>query len=566
MLQKGLCKQVAEQFKRVKDHRYLYTRGSRFYFRRSIPDTARSAFDGKREVQISLGEVSLAKARHLLTEELARFEEKLGAASGMLSPVAQIQLERKRMPSKEQIDARVRLWLKERLERDYISPANDAEAISEAKDHLANLEASITGVQRGIAFGASEPSLSTEWIAEALVEQNGWQVDKQSDAYRHLIRSIGRGQVEWAHQRALEIRGEPRSVLDQTFSAEEYRRDDERRRAGEADEPVSLSILFEGYLGEATLAPATVKAWRRFIEAFIAFHGNDDASKVTLAHVVAWKEHLLTTPKENGTPRAAKTVRDTYLAALKAVYRWAAENGKVPNNPAAAVRVIGRSGKSTRSKGLNDEEAGKILAATFEVPPTKLSVERARARRWVPWLCAYMGARVNEITQLRAEDVRCKGGIWTIHITPEAGSTKNCKAREVALHPHIIEQGFLVAIKGLQGAIFYDPARHRGGKEGNPQYKKVGEHLARWVRSLGVTHPEVQPNHGWRHRFKSEARIANMDNEIRDVIQGHRPRTEGEDYGDTFPVVSLRELKKLRRYPIQTPTVQVQNSGEVTET
>ena len=138
-----------------------------------------------------------------------------------------------------------------------------------------------------------------------------------------------------------------------------------------------------------------------------------------------------------------------------------------------------------------------------------------------------------------------------IRITPEAGSVKNYRARDVPLHPHLIEQGFLQAIEGKKGPLFFDPGRYRGGSEGNPQAKKVGEHLATWVRGIGVNHPEVQPNHGWRHRFKTEARKANMSPEVRDAIQGHVPRTEGEAYGDFSAEVMLREINKLPRYELQ---------------
>jgi integrase len=33
------------------------------------------------------------------------------------------------------------------------------------------------------------------------------------------------------------------------------------------------------------------------------------------------------------------------------------------------------------------------------------------ARRWVPWLMAYSGARCGEITQLRKEDIPCATGL-----------------------------------------------------------------------------------------------------------------------------------------------------------
>jgi len=255
-------------------------------------------------------------------------------------------------------------------------------------------------------------------------------------------------------------------------------------------------------------------------------------------------------PSDGSKAKSARTVRDSYLPAVRSVFKWAAGNGKIAHNPAAGVSVGGKRKPSVRDRGFTEDEARLILSVALTPPPDRLSPERKLARRWVPWICAYTGARVNEITQLRAEDVKLQQNIWTIYITPEAGSTKDGKARTVALHPHLLDQGFLRAISGATGPLFYDPALYRGGSEGNPQYKKVGEYLARWVRDEGVTDPNVWPNHGWRHRFKTEARRARIDPEIRDAIQGHVPRTEGEAYGEMPIEVIWAAIRKLPRYKI----------------
>ena len=93
------------------------------------------------------------------------------------------------------------------------------------------------------------------------------------------------------------------------------------------------------------------------------------------------------------------------------------------------------------------------------------------ARRWVPWICAYTGARVNEITQLRPEDFMVHEGIDVIRIIADA--TKRQEYRLVPLHDHLLEQGLLKYVK-MRGKLplFYDPGRHRGGKSANPQYQK----------------------------------------------------------------------------------------------
>lgn len=533
---------------RVKGHRYLYRRGHSLVFRRAVPVKARAAF-GTSEVYVTLSASNIAEACLAMQPHLESFERKLRLAKhGGLIDDPNVQPPD---PSLMEIEAVVRQWLSERIERFArlgIAPEDEDAAFA----RLAELESYREDVDAALKVGRPSRSQTNEWIVQAIKEQRGWKFDERSAAHRNLRRIVARAQLEASRKEEQEITGAPRIIVDQTFAPEEYRLDKEQDRA-RPRRKVTLSSLFQGYVGERNPAPATIKAWKRQLDAFIAYLGHDDASLVTTADVVRWKEHLLNGASGERRRLSAKTVKDTYLSVIKTVYRWGCDNGKVRGNPAERVTVLAPRRMVTREKGLNDEEAKAILAATLSPPPSKLTSERKLARRWVPWICAYTGARVNEITQLRAEDVFKVRGIWVIRITPEAGSTKSHQARTVALHQHLIEQGFPAVVAGRKGPLFYDPERYRGGSSGNPQAKKVGEYLARWVREIGVDDPVVLPNHGWRHRFKTQARLANMDPEIRDVIQGHSPRTVGEAYGDTFPEVSLREIAKLPRYKIDTP-------------
>lgn len=308
----------------------------------------------------------------------------------------------------------------------------------------------------------------------------------------------------------------------------------------------TIMDLFEGYVAERKPAPATVKAWKRIMEHLVNFVGHSDASRLTPEDIIRWKDHLLK------ADLSAKTVREKYLAAAKAVFGWAKENRKLASNPATEIKVRGAKRQRLRDPGFTEAEAKTILSATLRPCSERMAAASARARRWVPWLCAYTGARVNEITQLRKEDLKQEDGVWIIRVTPEAGSVKDQKARSVPLHSHLIEQGFVDVVKDLpDGPIFYDPKAHRGGSEGNPQYKKVGERLAQWVRGLGVDDPNVQPNHGWRHRFKTAARSAGMDPEAREVIPGHAPASEGQAYGSWNVADLSREIEKLPSIPVK---------------
>ena len=132
--------------------------------------------------------------------------------------------------------------------------------------------------------------------------------------------------------------------------------------------------------------------------------------------------------------------------------------------------------------------------------------------------------------------------MWQLRITPAAGAVKGGKARDVPLNPHLAEQGLIEFVLGCaEGPLFYDAERPRGGSAFNPPYQKVGARLARWVREIGVDDPHVDPNHGWRHLFKTVARRVRMRDEVRDGIAGHAPRTVGEAYG-AMPLEAIQGL------------------------
>lgn len=307
----------------------------------------------------------------------------------------------------------------------------------------------------------------------------------------------------------------------------------------------TLSQAFDLWASLRQPAPATVSSYRSMTDKFIAFTDFDDAHRITRDHIQAWRDHLRSQGK------GAIRIRDGYMASLKAILEIAVSEGKLPDNPALKVKVTVPKAGHARSKGFSPEEATMILRAALGPHAKALSQSTRDARRWVPWLCAYTGARVGEITQLRKQDMLEHGGMHGLLITPEAGSTKTGRSRLVPLHPHLIEQGFMTFVDGHKpGPLFTDPAKGSAGKE---PHKTRAEKIGAWVRSVGVNDPGVAPNHGWRHLFKTTARVAKLDPEIREYIQGHASRTEGQNYGDVTLAASYPEIVKFPRYNLAPP-------------
>ncbi|SCY47093.1 site-specific integrase [Microvirga guangxiensis] len=293
--------------------------------------------------------------------------------------------------------------------------------------------------------------------------------------------------------------------------------------------PVSFDDLVKGWSAEKRPAEKTVYEWKRVLKELKAFLKHDDAARMTAQDLVSWKNTLIAA---NLRP---KTIRDAKLAPVRAILRWAVDNHHLKENPAERIVIDVKTKAGERKRSYQDEEAKIVLKAAL--------TETNAVRRWVPWLCAYSGARVSEICQLRAEDIVKVERIDCMKIDPDAGSLKTLSSeRIVPLHPAIIESGFLEYVRTVKsGPLFPKLSPDKFGKRGGNGTKVIG----RWVRSLDLKDTRISPNHSWRHRFKTLGRRHGLAPDIVDALVGHQRRTVGDGYGE-FPVEALlRELKKV---------------------
>jgi integrase len=296
--------------------------------------------------------------------------------------------------------------------------------------------------------------------------------------------------------------------------------------------------------------PQTVDRWRAV---FLNLQGNfndKDANSITEDEARQWARGSIT------EERSAQTVQEVWLNAAKTVFRWGKETKLLVQNPFADVKVtVPSKVRHRETKAFTSQEIETILKATLQEPPPRLSAHYRATRRWVPWICAYTGARAGEITQLRGSDVIERDGVWAIRLTPEAGTIKTGEARTVPIHSHLIEQGFLDFVKEAgSGPLFYQPSARRKSeasdptKPGQSQAIKTRNHLAEWVREIGVDDPELRPNHAWRHTFKQIADRSGISERVSDAITGHAPLDVARSYGQPTLVDMAEALKRFPRY------------------
>ena len=287
-------------------------------------------------------------------------------------------------------------------------------------------------------------------------------------------------------------------------------------------------------------ARSTLKRYRGVFAPFAAFLSNPPAASVTPDDVARYFEHRL------AGGLSPRTARDVHKAALSSVFGWARGKRLVATNPVSGYRIKARKKARVRDKSFTDAEAATILSAARAIIPDGAY---SATRRWVPVLCAYTGARVQEMTQLRKADVhRHPDGFYFLRLTGEAGTIKDRDTRDVPLHPRVVKEGFVRFVKAAHdGPLFYDPKTRRRADAETSLAESRARKLAQWVREdVGVTDPGVAPNHAWRHRFKTAATRAGIEGRYADAITGHAPRTQGEDYGEKLAAVLYREVKRIK--------------------
>ncbi|MCU4181788.1 site-specific integrase [Bosea sp. BH3] len=296
-----------------------------------------------------------------------------------------------------------------------------------------------------------------------------------------------------------------------------------------AQAPVSFDDLVKGWAAEKKPAAKTLYAWKAVVEKLKKSIGHDDAARLTPDDMLRWKASLIEAEFK------PKTIRDANLVPIRAILQWAVDNRKLPSNPAERVTMDVKSKAAGSRRSYTEVEAKTVLAAAAK--------ETDAVKRWVPFLCAYSGARVAEICQLRFEDIVEIDGIWCFKIDPQAGSIKTAGSeRAVPLHPALIEAKFLDFVRKVKkGPLFADLPADRFGSRGGNGTKVLG----RWVRNLGLTDERLAPNHSWRHRLKTLGRRHGLAPDIVDAITGHQRKTVADTYGE-FPMEALhRELSKI---------------------
>ncbi len=317
----------------------------------------------------------------------------------------------------------------------------------------------------------------------------------------------------------------------------------------------TLTAAFEGWKRSGNRSGRTLQDFQHAIKLFVELHGDMRVAQIRRSHarefVKALRDvpvrHLRTGKLRNATlpelaqwgrehPEAQKIAASTInklLGGVQAVGRWARSEDLVPDawaDPFADIRID--EDESERAPFETDE-----LQVIFNTPVftegERPEGGRGEAAFWLPLLALFTGARLGELSGLRASDVVHDQAIGAIslHITADRKAGKKLKTRQsarvVPVHEQLIELGFLKFVASEakargEGAWLFPQVAP--GTTGAAAFSKW---FGRYIGTHGVN-DAAKVFHSFRHNFTDALRLAAVSEDVSRALVGH---TQGGVHG-----------------------------------
>lgn len=308
-----------------------------------------------------------------------------------------------------------------------------------------------------------------------------------------------------------------------------------------------LSVLLADHMkvNAAKWVPRTADDYRASIQLFISTVGDIPIQSVVKRTVADFKVAM------SGT--IAASTLDKKLVALKGLVDYARSTGEyVGENPFSGQMVLNKSDKAKRQsyKEFSPDDLKAIFGKDY-------LVHKAAKPHfyWVPLIGLFTGARINEICQLRIDDIREFEGVWVISLLAENPNQKaktKASKRIVPIHPQLLELGLLgyvqlvAAVTGDETSMLFPYLV----KDKTGYAKSSSRQWGRYLDRLKIT-DEFKTFHSLRVTANNRLRQAGVDEEKRCQLVGHEHETVNSSiYSSPLEAKKLAEtvLSKLQ-YP-----------------
>lgn len=361
----------------------------------------------------------------------------------------------------------------------------------------------------------------------------------EQEAFRDIILDERfRASINFERLAARSVRAEPSAVEPEIAAAQ---------KSGP-----TLSQLVEPWASEQGVVAKGVADHGSVARWFEDRIGALPVADITRRHVIEFKDKL----REEGQSQQNIKVK---LSRLRTLLGYAMRNLHCSDNPAQGVTVQVKDAELRPP--FDFASLKKLFGSPVYSRGERPAQGRGDAAYWLPLLALYTGARLEELGQLRASDVRIvsyadesdvESSVWCIHITANKADglkLKNAGSdRLVPVHSILEACGFIRFANAAQSEN-----RLRLFPELRPD--KYGRFTAKWGEWFGTYRRDVcgiDPRivfHSFRHTFKDNARHVGMAEGIQLQLMGHSAGDVAGRYGAGYSLYQLVEAMKSYRVP-----------------
>ncbi|WP_372397833.1 site-specific integrase [Azospirillum sp. HJ39] len=506
----------------AKPVKHLYQRQGYWWYRKVVPNDVRADFP-KTDLRGSLGTQEKREAERLLHIKLAELDAEFEAVRAARRKAADALEEEARRVAAEKQFLESTAFVE--AVKAVNSTARSMVDVMEDGDHHwlrtpTYEEAAALVDEKGLSLSSPDrETLIQSVMRQAIINEE----DTAENVLALIDDAIAQNRYERAHSTSFIVGhhedGEPRFVIPERFvipvrdclikllDAEEKtlwakrsaildRSSDDLCRKGNG-----ILSLMDDWKREKSVKEKTIIEAKKAIRLFEQVNGPLPYDDVTKEHVLAFKNHLISLDQASATKAKSWTLLNT-------IFKTAMGNSRVQVNPFQEVTFSPPNDSKRRDDFTPDD-----LKDIFGVLPN-------RSKDW--WLfriCLYTGARLGEIHQMTADDIKKEGGVLYFNLTDEGEkSLKTASSyRKVPVHQQLISDGIEDFVPS-EGPMF-------GGR-----HAAASQRLNRVIDRAGIT-DESKTFHSLRHTFKSACRAAGLDEDTHDRFTGHKSSHVGRSYG-----------------------------------
>ena len=530
-----------------------------YLFRIKIPQDLRGFFEGRTQFKISLKNgihsESIIYSKIVYLEVQSIFESvRMGTVSKItveeIQEILRDKIERTLLHSQHIvtdtntfIEKEVQKKIKEIDEEEVLLNSQIEQNYEKVLEHI---EKEVQGVLKRREFSIDEKSLEFKQLRKQFLElrliRSSWKKELLKDSGKKIdeIRKeiYQKFNIKEEPPTSQEIQTTPK--IKQTFETKTVEKDGSPKISEVRDEFLRERLL-------SGFSPKSTSEIESTLRDLIEIIGDKPIGQVSMKDSREFKNIISRLPKHRSqTPRYRDLTINQILKLdgvkgqepkninkliyrVRIFFKWLKNNYReyIPENPFEGITVDSKKVDKPRD-GFTDEELKKIFDTISYL------TETVRYKRnliklpkfYIPVLGLFTGMRLDEICQLRLDDVYKDGKYDVIKVkVSENTKLKNIQSeRIIPIHPTLKKLGFIEYCNYLRrkkkDRVFWELNKDRDGYGRN-----IGRFFMKYLKKIGVWEYQNKVFHSLRHTFITNLLQNGVREEIVNGLDGHKQKT-----------------------------------------